>query len=86
MVNTKKNFIWNLLGTTANAFVSLFFLIIVNRINGTSEAGIFSYAFSIACLFYIIALYYNRVYQVADTKNTYTKNQFISNRKVFKVI
>ncbi len=80
--NKKKNFIWNTIGITAQAFTSLFFLIIINRINGITEAGIFSYTFSIACLFYIIALYYNRTFQVADVENTYSNNEYISNRLI----
>ena len=48
--NTKKNVIWNMIGTTANAFNSLFFMIIVTRINGLKDSGIFTLAFSLACL------------------------------------
>ena len=33
-VQFRKNFIWNVLGTGLNAFNSLFFMIIVTRING----------------------------------------------------
>ncbi len=42
----RKNFIWNTLGTGFNAFNSLFFMIIATRVNGVSQAGIFSIAFS----------------------------------------
>ena len=52
--NFKKNVIWNILGTGFNSFNSLFFLIIVTRINGTTNAGIFTIAFSTACILYII--------------------------------
>lgn len=62
----KINFIWNTIGTTFNAFNSLFFLIIATRINGIYDAGIFSFAFSMACLFYIIGIYSGRVFQVTD--------------------
>ena len=55
--NLKKNFIWNLIGSTINSFTSLIFLIIVTRINGIEAAGIFTFAFSTACLFYIIGIY-----------------------------
>ena len=47
--NLKLNAIWNTLGITVNSFNSLFFLIIINRVNGVEIAGIFSFAFSIAC-------------------------------------
>jgi hypothetical protein len=49
-----KNFIWNNIGLTFNSFNSLFFLIIVRYINGTDIAGVFTYSFSLCCLFYII--------------------------------
>ena len=80
MENQKKNFIWNTIGITFNAFTSLFFLVIINRINGTETGGIFSYTFSLACLFYVIALFYNRTYHVADVKNEFSNNQYITNR------
>ena len=64
--NFKKNFIWNIVGTTINAFNSLFFLITVTRINGVDYAGIFTFAFSTALLFNVIGMYSGRVYQVTD--------------------
>ena len=76
----KKNVIWNILGITANAFISLFLLIIVRRINGITLSGIFSYAFSLACLFYVVAVYYNRVYQVADVENSFSINEYLTSR------
>ena len=82
----KKNFIWNTLGVTLNAFSSLFFLIIVNRINSGELGGIFSYCFSIVCLFYIISLYYNRTFQVADYNSKYSDNIYISNRLITSVL
>ncbi len=76
----KKNVIWNMMGITANAFISLFLLIIVRRINGINLSGIFSYAFSLACLFYVVAVYYNRVYQVADVENSFSINEYLTSR------
>lgn len=77
MVKTKnkelsKNFIWNAIGTTFSSFNSLFFMIIVTRINGVNDAGIFTFAFSTACLFYVIGIYSGRTFQITDNdkKNT----------------
>ena len=64
----KKNTIWNTIGITFNSFNSLFFLIIINRINGVNTAGIYSFSYSIACLLYIVGIYSGRIYQVSDTK------------------
>lgn len=82
----KKNFIWNTIGITFNSFNSLFFLIIVNRIISSEQGGIFSYAFSLVCLFYIIALYYNRTYQISDINSEFSNNQYITNRYISSIV
>ena len=80
--NLRKDFFWNTLGSGINSFNSLFFLIIVTRINGISDAGIFTLAFSTANLFYIIGVYSGRVFQVTDsskiTDNDYFLNKIIT--------
>lgn len=80
--NFRKNFIWNVLGTGLNAFNSLFFLIIVTRINGTDIAGIFSIAFSTACVVYIIGTYAGRVYQVTENDKSINDKDYIANRLI----
>ena len=68
--NLKKDLFWNTLGSTLNAFTSLFYMIIITRINGINDAGIFTFAFSTATLFYMIGIYAGRVFQVTDNTNT----------------
>lgn len=80
MDNTKKNFIWNVIGSTINAFTSLIFLIIVTRINGTDMAGIFTFAFSLACLFQVISNYVGRTFQVTNNDQAICDSDFIYNR------
>jgi O-antigen/teichoic acid export membrane protein len=80
MKKNVKNFIWNNVGLTFNCFNSLFFLIIIRYINGTDIAGIFTYSFSLCCLFYIISNYYNRAYQVSDYSNKFNFNTYFSCR------
>lgn len=75
-----KNFIWNTIGSTLNAFNSLFFLIVVTRINGLEEAGIFTLAFSTGCILYVIGIYAGRVYQVTEKNKNITDKDFIVNR------
>lgn len=74
----KKNFIWNMLGIGFYSLTSLFFLIIVTRINGVFDAGVFSYGFSMACLFYIIGVYSGRIFQVTD--NYINDKEFLINK------
>ena len=76
--NLKKNTIWNIVGTGINAFASLIFMIIVTRINDVYEAGIFSFAFSVATLFNVIGTYAGRIYQVTERKNISNKDFFIN--------
>lgn len=75
----KKNFLWNTIGTTLNAFNSLFFMIIVTRINGMFDAGIFTFAFSNATVLNIIGEYSGRIYQVTDNSRI-TDKDFIVNK------
>ena len=76
----KKNVIWNMIGATANAFNSLLFAVIVIRINGASEAGIFTIAFALANWFYVIGVYSGRVFQVTDRTNQNSDTDYIYNR------
>lgn len=78
--NLKKNFVWNTIGLSLNAFNSLFFLIVVKFFNGTDDAGIFSYSFSICALLYVIATFYTRTYQIANYNNTKKISDFITFR------
>ncbi len=75
----KNNFLWNIIGTSFNAFNSLFFMIIVTRVNGTNDAGIFTLAFSTACILYIIGVYAGRIFQVTEKENI-TDKEYIVNR------
>ena len=79
-IQFKKNFIWNILGTGFNAFNSLFFMIIVTRINGVENAGIFTLAFSTACIIYVIGIYAGRIYQVTELNKNITDQEYIVNR------
>ena len=74
MENKKRDFIWNLIGTSINSFNSLFFMIVINHINLKSEAGVFTYAYSLICLFFILATFYNRVYQISKSDKFSSKD------------
>lgn len=82
----KKNFIWNILGTGFNAFNSLFFMIIVTRINGIDNAGIFTLAFSTACIIYVVGIYAGRIYQVTEPDKEITNKEYIINRLITSIL
>lgn len=81
-----KNFIWNIMGTGLNSFNSLFFLIIVTRMNGINDAGIFSIAYSTALILYTIGLYSGRLCQVTDIENKVKDKDYIINRVITCVL
>lgn len=74
--NLRKNFIWNSIGYTASAFVSLFYMMIVTRLNGIDDAGVFSFAFSTASAFLIIGVYSGRTFQVTDKNKKTTDSDY----------
>lgn len=82
----KKNVIWNMIGATTNAFTSLIFAIIVTRVNGLEEAGIFTYGFATACLFFVIAIYAGRTFQVTDITGKYSDTDYIYHRIITCII
>lgn len=75
--NIKKNAFWNTLGITFNSFNSLFFLIIVSRINGINDAGVFGFSFALASLWFIIGLYAGRTFQVSDIYNETSDSEYL---------
>lgn len=85
MENRKKDFIWNFIGSSINSFNSLFFMIAINHINLKSEAGVFTFAYSLICLFFILSTFYNRVYQISNYEK-YTPKDFIDFRILTSVL
>lgn len=86
MNQSRKNFIWNMIGLTLNSFISLFYLVIVTRINGVEKAGVFSFIFAFSLILYTICLYGGRIYQVSDLKNEFTDQQYFSLKHITNFI
>lgn len=78
----KKNFIWNVIGTTLNSFNSMFFMIAITRINGEDEAGIYTLLFAVACLLYNIGIYYGRTFQVTDQSKEVSDTEYVIHRSI----
>lgn len=80
--NIKKDIIWNSFGSFIQAFNSLFFMIIVTRVNGIEVAGYFSYAFVISNVFLVVATFGGRGFQITDAKNEFSNSLY----KKFRVL
>lgn len=84
--NLKKSFLWNTVGSGLNSCNSLLFLVVVTRLNGLINAGIFTLSFATACMFYVIATYSGRTYQVTETDDKINDNDFICHRIIAALI
>ena len=80
--NFQKNFWWNIIGTGFNSFNSLFLMVIVTRLNGMNEAGVFTLAFSTACILYVIGSYSGRVYQVTESNKSISDKDYLASRLI----
>lgn len=80
-----KNYIWNMIGTTLYSFLSLFYLIIITRVNGINDAGIFSFCYSFSLVMYVISNYGGRNYQVSD-KGEFNDNNYFSLKVVTSLL
>lgn len=85
IINQRRNFIWNMLGTLGSASVSIFLLLIVSRLTNAQISDTFSIAFTLSQQFVVIAYYGVRNFQSTDTKETYSFNSYLLAR-VFTVV
>lgn len=72
MVSTKKDYLWNMIGSICYSGTSFFYLLFVTRICGVYEAGVFALAYSTAQLFLTVGRYGVRAYHATDVQNKYT--------------
>lgn len=78
----KSNMFWNMVFSMLNAGQSMILLIIVNRFSGEFDAGVFSFAFSVAVLMMYIGNYGIRNYQVSDTREHFTFAEYCGSRVI----
>jgi len=76
----KKDYFWNTLGVFLQNAISPLLLIVVTRINGIYDSGIFSFAFSVAIIFWAIGMWGGRTYQVSDVKQEFSHRSYIALR------
>ena len=77
---TKRDFMWNSIGQGAWGVVFPFLTIVVTQLSGVELAGMFSFAFVLANLLYILANYGVRTYQVSDLDEYHSFSDYQVNR------
>lgn len=86
-VNLKKNVMWNSIGSLYYLGIQWLTTVLVVRISGNYEdAGLYSLAISITNIFYMIAMYNVRNFQVSDTKGVYREGDYLAHRVTTMVV
>lgn len=81
-LSVSKNIAWSSVGSFVYFFSQWLLTIAVTRIAGYSEAGIFSLGMSLSNMFYCVAIYGVRNYQVSDIKDKYSAKTYIISRYI----
>ena len=68
----RDSFLWNMIGSMLMAFQSVIMLMILTRVLGLVDAGVFTIAFANANLFLNIGKYGMRNFQVSDVKKQFS--------------
>ncbi len=76
----RESYIWNLIGSTLNAFQSVIMLVIITRVTSLNDAGIFSIAYANSVLLLNIGKYGMRNYQVSDYKSVFSFSEYKNSR------
>lgn len=77
---------WNMMSSSINSIVSMFLLLVVTRICGIEDAGIFSLGFSTSQMMLTIGNYGMRNYQATDLNNKYSMQVYLSSRIITNIL
>lgn len=78
----RDSFVWNMAGSMLMAFQSVIMLMILTRVLGLREAGIFTIAYANANLFLTIGKYGMRNFQVSDVREQFSFYEYRSSRYI----
>lgn len=82
----KKDVLWNSIGVSTWSFLSLFLLIIVTRLNGITDSGLFSFSFAFAMIIFTVSCFSGRTYQVSDHSQKFSSSDYVSFRIITSTI
>ena len=86
MQSQKKDYIWNSLGSLLQSAISPVLLIVITRLNGIEDSGLFSFALSLSVVFWAISLWGGRTYQASDVKREFCSGGYVAVRFVASLI
>ena len=86
MQSKKKDYIWNSLGSLLQSAISPVLLIVITRLNGIDDSGLFSFAISLSVVFWAVSLWGGRTYQVSDVKREFSSGGYVAVRFIASLI
>lgn len=82
----KRDYFWNTAGVLLQNATSPILLLIVTRINGIYESGIFSFAFAVSIILWSLGMWGGRTYQVSDTRGEFSHRSYAMVRILLSVV
>lgn len=86
MQNIKKDYLWNSLGSLLQSAISPVLLIVITRLNGIDDSGLFSFAISLSVVFWAVSLWGGRTYQVSDVNREFSSGGYVAVRFIASLI
>lgn len=81
-----KNYIWNSIGSFLQSAISPALLLLITRLNGIADSGIFSFALSLSVVFWAIGLWGGRTYQVSDVRKEFSSSSYLAVKLVTSIV
>lgn len=82
----KRDYFWNTLGVLLQNAISPLLLIVVTRVNGINDSGLFSFAFSVSIVLWSLAMWGGRTYQVSDATSEFSKRGYVAVRIILGIL
>ena len=82
----KKDYFWNTLGVLLQNAISPLLLVVVTRVNGIHDSGLFSFAFSVSIILWSLAMWGGRTYQVSDATKEFSARGYIAVRVILGIL
>lgn len=77
MNGIKRDYFWNTLGVFLQNAISPLLLLVVTRVNGIEAVGVFSFAFAVSLMLWMLSMWGGRTYQVSDTQSEFTQRSYM---------
>lgn len=85
-ITQKRDYVWNTVGVLLQNLISPVLLIVVAYVNGVIDVGLFSFAFSVAIVFWMIGMWGGRTYQVSDLSSEFSTKSYIWVRMILAAV